>query len=94
MITRPGGGEEVRHGCTETGKRGVDRDEAQWDQITTEGVMPACKGITPWHFSAPASQSTNPAPKAPVSSLGELPPGTGLGAPTKACAEALVWPMS
>lgn len=45
----------------------------------TEGAMPACKGITPGHFSAPASQSTNPVPKAPVSSLGELPPGTGLG---------------
>ena len=50
MITRPGGSEEVRHGCTEIGKRGMDRDEAQRDQITTEGVMPARKGITPWAF--------------------------------------------
>ena len=50
MITRSGGVEEVLHGCTETGKWGVDRKEAQWDQIMSEGVIPASKGIPPWAF--------------------------------------------
>ena len=70
MITRSGGVEEGRHGCTETGTWGVDRKEAQWDQSRQKALYLQAKASLPRHFSAPASRSTSHAPKAPVCTPG------------------------